>query len=347
MRPQLELFARTPMTVQPALRRSEPRLWVRRLVVWSEPGVMIRDIPLRKGLNIIWSPDPGDTGESAETNALGHGAGKTLFCRLLRYCLGEDRFAPEGQRDDISAAVHDGIVGAEVILDGKPWAVMRSIGHRRRHVALADGDLDAFGTSDAPSTGVNELVSAIGDQIVTTPVASLIPGTRSDRAWLTALAWLTRDQECRFGDALDWRAASSGSDSPVRGLSRTETLFALRALLGALPTSEQGVRTSLAELEDELARTEDEASHRAWGAARLRADIVAALDLSDAAVPPGRLAIEGLRREARVRLGRAQQLPANDVHGDNLAALRLSLDAARTRVSTLERELATLAGAHP
>src|SRR4051812_3431228 len=120
MRPQLELFARAPMEVRPASGRTEPRLWVRRLVLWSEPGVVVRDIRLRKGLNVIWSPDPGDTGESAETSALGHGAGKTLFCRLLRYCLGEDRFAPEGQRDEVSAALRDGIVGAEVMLDGKP-----------------------------------------------------------------------------------------------------------------------------------------------------------------------------------------------------------------------------------
>lgn len=35
----------------------------------------------------------------------GHGAGKTLFCRLLRYCLGEDQFAPEDQRLSISTGL--------------------------------------------------------------------------------------------------------------------------------------------------------------------------------------------------------------------------------------------------
>jgi hypothetical protein len=342
MRPQLELFARAPMKVQPASGRTEPRLWVRRLVLWSEPGVVVRDIGLRKGLNVIWSPDPGDTGESAETSALGHGAGKTLFCRLLRYCLGEDRFAPEGQRDDISAALRDGIVGAEVMLHGKPWAVTRSIGHRRRHVALADGDLESLASADVPSTGLDELVGAIGDQIVTTPIASLVPGTRADRAWLTALAWLTRDQECRFGDALEWRAASSDSDSPVRGFSRTEALFALRALLGAFSPAEQAVRAGLVQLEEQLGRVEDEANHRAWGAERMRIAVISALTLSDADVLPGRLAIEGLRRAARVRLGQVQQLPANDVDGDNLGALRVKLEDARRQLSVLETERATL-----
>ena len=38
---------------------------------------------------------------------------RPLLCRLLRYCLGEDRFAPEDQRAEIAATFPDGLVGAE------------------------------------------------------------------------------------------------------------------------------------------------------------------------------------------------------------------------------------------
>src|SRR5690606_25023467 len=89
---QPELFQQM-LEVRPPPDASGPRLWVRRLVIWKEPGgEIIRDIALRPGLNIIWTPD--DQG-------IGHGGGKTLLCRLLRYCLGEDRYAPEDQRSRI------------------------------------------------------------------------------------------------------------------------------------------------------------------------------------------------------------------------------------------------------
>jgi hypothetical protein len=102
---QLDLFQRPPVTAVPARGIPQPRVWVRRIVVWSQPGQMIRKVSLKPGLNIVWSPDPAEVGTEAEaTTQLGHGSGKTLFCRLLRYCLGEERFAPEGQRDDIAAA---------------------------------------------------------------------------------------------------------------------------------------------------------------------------------------------------------------------------------------------------
>ena len=91
---QPDLLGPQPLTVTPDKGLAGPRLWVRRLVIWKEPGgEKVRDISLRPGLNVIWSPDGADDAASAEqANAIGHGSGKTLFCRLIRYCLGEDRF---------------------------------------------------------------------------------------------------------------------------------------------------------------------------------------------------------------------------------------------------------------
>ena len=57
---QLELLERSGLELHREAERSEPRLWIRRVVIWSEPGVILREIALRPGLNIIWAPDPAD-----------------------------------------------------------------------------------------------------------------------------------------------------------------------------------------------------------------------------------------------------------------------------------------------
>ncbi|RDE05962.1 hypothetical protein DVW87_12330 [Sphingomonas aracearum] len=100
--PQPDLFAAALDGFQPATGNG-PRLWIRRLVIWnklSEPPV--RDIPLRPGLNIIWSPSAESVGDH-----MGHGGGKTSFCRLVRYCLGEESFGTETQRQRIASAMPD------------------------------------------------------------------------------------------------------------------------------------------------------------------------------------------------------------------------------------------------
>jgi hypothetical protein len=117
---QPDLFGPGPLAITLPPGGELPALWVRRLTIWKSPGEPVRNIELRPGLNFIWSPDPADMGGRGESGELGHGAGKTLFCRLLRYCLGEDRFAPDPQRLSIGAAFLNGWVSAEVMLKAHP-----------------------------------------------------------------------------------------------------------------------------------------------------------------------------------------------------------------------------------
>ena len=56
--------------------RTEPRLWVRRLAIWEDLNKpVVRDIALRPGLNVIWSPDAA-TGDA--NRAIGHGSGARI-----------------------------------------------------------------------------------------------------------------------------------------------------------------------------------------------------------------------------------------------------------------------------
>jgi len=218
--------------MEPELGRTEPRLWVKRFCIWSESGVLVREITLREGLNIIWSPDSRD-GDAP----IGHGAGKTTFCRMIRYCLGEETFGSREQRSRIHSAFPRGQVGIEMMLDGKRWAVLRSISGKARDILLQDATLEQAQEYDVPTT-MEPLVSAIQHQILPGVAALMPPNVAPSEVWQAALAWLSRDQECRFGHALEWRHSSTESLSPVRDLSKDHTLQIVRAIIGSITGEE-------------------------------------------------------------------------------------------------------------
>jgi hypothetical protein len=337
---QLDLLA-PPANLQLKARQGsvEPRLWVRRLAIWSEPGVLIRDVSLRPGLNIVWSPDPQDRGPSAiAPSPLGHGSGKTLFCRLLRYCLGEERFAPGQQQDDVAIALRAGLVGAEVVLDGELWAIARSIGIAKRDLAVRHGSIDALATSTDAATGMAPFLEAVEASIITPDVAALMPGTRPLHAWFTALAWLTRDQECRFDDALQWRATASESESPVRNLSGEQTLDALRALMGAIAPIEHELRAECRALERKLSGAETESSHRRWDVQRTRARLALASGVSESDLPAGPLATEFVRGAVRERLKKTAIFEA-ELEVQAFKTLRVEYEAARLAAEKLAQDL--------
>ena len=176
MQLQPDLLGPPSLTVQPIVGQNGPRLWVKRLAIWEVPGgEKIRDISFRPVLNIIWSLDGGDALSSeSPTDAIGHGSGKTLFCRLLRYCLGEDRFAAEDQRERVGVAILNGIVGAEVMLAGVCWAILLPLRVRRRHMAVAGGNLDEIASGEGTSTGLEPFLDAVENSILTIGLAALI-----------------------------------------------------------------------------------------------------------------------------------------------------------------------------
>ena len=341
MSEQLELLARSGLVVQPEANRSEPRLWIRRLVIWSAPGQILRKITLRPGLNIIWAPDPADQPAVSEDHAVpGHGSGKTLLCRLLRYCLGESRFAPREQREKIVAAFPDGLVGAEVMVDGTQWAVVRPVGTSRKHFAMKDGSLSAA-SEDVSPTGMDPFLAAVATTILSDDVADLVPGDDRLSAWLVSLAWLARDQECRFNRPLEWRSADSDSGSPARMLSSQQHLDAVRALIGALNPDETKLRAEITEIETQRNRAQREAEHRGGEADRLRARLIEQLCKGVDDLPPGPLAIEPLRSAAIHQLAKLSHVDPSDSLPD-VQRLRSDTDRCRVRLEDLNTRLAVV-----
>jgi len=339
MSKQHEMFAPPKLSLTGSEGLKEPRLWVRRLAIWEAPGGQkIRDITLRPGLNIIWSPDGSDDDSGSGVRAIGHGSGKTLFCRLLRYCLGEQRFADETQRERIAVAFPNGIVGAEVMLDGVCWAVVRPLGIRRRHVAIADGNLDEIAAGEGATTSIDPLIEAIEQSIVTPGVAGLARLQAGQKAWPVALAWLTRDQECRFDDVLDWRSPASGSDAPLPASGR-ETgprREALRAFLTAITEEEQQARRTEEALRTDVANAEREISYLDWDRGRRHARLIDQLGLADQTLPEMPLLLEVFQKAADAQLAAAAQLPTGDLA--ELGKARKALQDAREELRRTDEE---------
>ncbi len=351
--------------VKPIQGLAEPMLWVQRMVIWGAPDSVLRSIPLRPGLNVIWSPDPG--GEKAAQlgldNAIGHGAGKSLFCRLMRYCLGEPTFAPEAQQRAIQRAFPDGLVGAEVRVAGRSWSVVRPLGHPSRSRASAELSLEQLLSVNQPDHSFDTFVAALADEALGPQVRRLMPAPgRSDEPahpWLMALAWLARDQECRFSHILDWRAAASDSESPARGrsLSRTDQLDALRALLRALLPEEQVLREHIEEGDTKRKQAEQDAAHAVREIARQRVQLARELGLEMDTLPSDELCVEMLRKAARARFARVTgTLPAfagvdlDELEGrrDQVTAekiaVELRLKHVAEQIEDLPREIRRLIG---
>lgn len=327
------------LEINPAEGLLEPRLWVKRLVIWKEPNQdPIRDISFRPGLNIIWTPDD---------DGIGHGGGKTLFCRLLRYCLGEARFAPEDQRENIGSVFPNGLVGAEVMLDGIPWAIIRRLGIRRCHIAVPDQSLEELIAEDLTGTGIEPFIQAVEAAILTPELEQLIPNRRqNNQNWPIALAWLTRDQECRFDHVLDWRSSLSDSDSPARGLTKTELLDALRAFVQAVTSEEQNLRAKAAEQEEERRKLEQELSHQNWQTVRLKANLSKELKIAEETFGEGPIGISLLREAAKSNLANIAGIQSNE-SSTELASAKQQYEVARNKASELESEVRTLEGKVP
>jgi len=231
-----DLFAPQLETPTAPKGRREPRLWVRRLALFENPQTIIRDISLKPGLNIIWTPDMSSSGKAA----LAHGSGKTTFCRLVRACLGEPDYATESQRTRLMVKFPNGLAAAEVIVEGVCWIAVRNFGLGSRSFAVRADSIE-----DALARGRQEGDMASLDPVITKAFFSGLEGRSpqevgDEHIWDVLRAWLSRDQECRLADILAWREPKTQTRSRAQGLSAAAKLTMVRLALRALDPEEQG-----------------------------------------------------------------------------------------------------------
>jgi hypothetical protein len=255
----------------------------------------IRNVALHRGLNVVWSP----TGSDTEALATGHAAGKTLFCRLLRYCLGEDSFADPEDTEAIRTRFPEGAVGAEIRLRGETWVVRRRFGAPRDDRAMKAESVERL--SDVGLRGSfgafrNQIESTVFDEEQRCLLAEMAD---VQGGWQYVLAWLTRDQECRIDGLTHWRHPDSSSQSPVRSAGADTRLNVLRVAIGLYSAASSVARREVASAASRTEATRAAARQAEARFDALRDELRIALDVdADRIWPP---AVELLQDEQTVK----------------------------------------------
>jgi hypothetical protein len=241
---------------------SSPRLWIRRVVLFESPekkNTPIRSISFFCGLNIVWGvelPDDAGVDGARPVTLSGHSVGKTILCRLIRYCLGESTFGNPNVMSRIRHAFPKGWVGMELTMTGQEWAVLKPIGESGDSKAartMASEDLFDQGRQE---NQYRDFMAHLQSTMMSELQANAPPGTDKPYEWKHLLAWLTRDQESRFQSLHDWRSPRSGADTPKLQKPKEHSLYLMRLLLDLVQDKEIEVSRALAEAERELKELE-------------------------------------------------------------------------------------------
>jgi len=231
-----------PKQIKPSKERPWPVFWVRELLILRElkqgDEFVLRRISMRLGINILWSKaaEGSDSEKLFKGGFSGHTSGKTTFCRLLRYVLGEGTFGDESLRNSIRTKFPKGWIAAEVIILGKPWLVCRPLGIGPHSFAYRDTTLDRLFDQDLHRENFDSYLQALDDAVKADFHVKTLASSGEPLKWPHVMPWLTRDQECRYANLLDWRDPTSESRSPH--LEVLERQFIVRTVLGLLSDDE-------------------------------------------------------------------------------------------------------------
>ena len=238
--------------------KKAPDVWISRFMIFKEidpEPLPVRDFPLTRGLNIIWGEENDSNDDFTEIT--GHSAGKTTFCRLLRYVLGEKTFGKKKNIDYICKAFPGGYVAAELHVRQKKWAVLRPIGNGRNSYIKADAAIEELLAERNHPAYQDTYPEELGlEAILNDLETGGIVRTGEKIQWGHILAWCTRDQEARFQNIYDWRSPRSESGSPAFQFPKEGPLFVIRTALGLFLPEELKNEEKLASKYHELENLE-------------------------------------------------------------------------------------------
>jgi hypothetical protein len=222
--------------------RESPAIWVERLAIYKawppSPDTLLRELELRRGLNIIWANPVGKNPDA--TRLAGHGAGKSSFCRLLRYVLDDGAPGTERFRQGFQSTIGIGWALAEVHVAGQVWLVGRPIADNApgyHSFAYLGGSLRQEFPERPPRVGYTEYRAAIEAAVFGGMSIRTLPSSQKQLDWPQLVQWLTRDQEAHFRSLLDWRDNESDSGSVT--ISADDRASLVRLVLGLVQEREQ------------------------------------------------------------------------------------------------------------
>lgn len=235
----------SPVSLKPAEGRAEPVLWVKTLAVFKDWPLTkeneLRTLHLHKGLNILWAIPgaPNAENPSRTSKISGHATGKTTFCRLVRYVLGDANYGSQRAREAFQLKFSSGWVVAEVILAGEQWLVGRPLGRIGHHpFAVRGQSINWLKEQERrPTTGFEDYEKAINAAVLADCGSRTLATTGTELRWDLVLQWLARDQESRFSDLLTWR--SKASESGAEEMAQADKQNLVRVILGFVSPEEQ------------------------------------------------------------------------------------------------------------
>jgi hypothetical protein len=258
--PQTHFFAQLGRIIKPNDEREEPVLWFRELRILRklEAGKPneVRRVTLRRGLNIVWAePEESDEPELYGDGLSGHASGKTLFCRILRYILGEPNYGPEALEQAVDEKFEYELWAvAEVFVEKQLWLVARPLAGAAHRFAIKGATIDELLSDKLTHGDFNDFLNAIEDKVCT-PVTEATEGNEQFR-WRYLLPWLARDQECRFSSLTEWRSSMAESDKPLTSVTAQQEL--MKAVLGLLDAEELRLRGELATADATIKQSNEE-----------------------------------------------------------------------------------------
>jgi len=241
--------------------KKSPDVWVHKIAllrqIIPEPDYIREVITLRRGLNIIWAEEPESEEDSGDI--AGHSAGKTTFCRILRYVLGEKTFSNKANTQAIKQSFPQGYVAAEIYVKDQLFAVLRPLGDNRNSYVLKGGTIEQILTDRGEVAFQDTYPAKLGlDKLLDDFATGTVVRTNEPIQWGHLLAWSTRDQEARFQNIHDWRSSRSESDWPTFRFPKSDPLFVMRVALGLFLPNELASEEGLAKKTRNLATAEAE-----------------------------------------------------------------------------------------
>lgn len=326
-----------------------PRIWIEEVWVcraFTSPSDVIRKVPLSPGLNIIHAKQRLSSVDE-EINLAGHSAGKTTFCRFLRYLLGEERFANQSTQAAIQRHLPSGGLLAKVHVDGKAFVVRRAFRDKGVNYVFESSDISVELPYGLLQLSHEQYLDKLGlSNWCDSLVGRTIPKNTRALSWGQLLAWCSRDQEARFQNLHDWRSPRSQSKSPEFDFRTEGPLYAIRAFLGLIDAEEDALSEALNQTESIKRRIEDQLRdlsrvHSAINnrpADELRLTLSSwGIDVADAPTQASDLfedSIDRLAEDHRTKL----QAVVNRVEAE-LDALQVTLQKTDSRIEELVRKL--------
>ena len=259
------LFSLDAEPFKPAEDRTQPVVWIKRLVILSNldssKSSVIRDIEFRRGLNIIKTKQMKVQGGPVA----GHSVGKTLLMRMIRYSLGEPTFGTEQTQDALlkTKGLKRVVAVTHWCVAGTDWIVVRPlqvVGADESYCEMNSRWQDVI---DSPQQRQPHrvFVDAVNDSVVSElPDFTLARGR--DAKWQDVLAWLSRDYQCGYRKANDWRHEDSNTGA---SLDRDENSSVMQWVMGLLTPDEIALRlkhTSLLRKRADTKRTAEREQQR-------------------------------------------------------------------------------------